>query len=92
MTKPGPLTTIALALDSLARRVIDRHEIDARRLAAIEDRLQALDAGENHEAALRSAFARASARRDEAGGRPLTFTPQIVNGRLVLAPREVDGR
>lgn len=74
------------SIEMLARFVADMSSLHNQRLRRIEDRLAALDGGNDAEAALRSALAAANDGRITAGHEPLSLT--IRDGGVKFVDRE----
>lgn len=73
MSKKSPLVRIWNAIGVIATRSTDTTTYTSHRLAAIEDRLAALDGGDDANAARHSAFARSEDARLIRGERPIGF-------------------
>lgn len=71
---PSPIASIWKSMTTLLVRQTDTAAHQAKRLAAIEDRLAALDGGNDAHAAARDALDRANVARAVAGADPLAFT------------------
>lgn len=85
--QPSALKRLALVVEQVAMKVLDRHEIADARLAEVENRLARIDAGEDAAAAITAAYAKVRDRRDAGGKRPLSVVLQRVDGRLAFVAR-----
>ncbi len=73
---PGPLARVWRALESVAQRLNQRQELSAfyaRRISTLEDRIAAIDGGDDTASASRAALRDMNAERKQQGNPSLSF-------------------